>query len=249
MSKKNVKVIKKLARNSLNRALHYDFIALCEDIKSVYVSDDSIANVFYGAENGLIKGDLDSEYMEDYIPYPSKRFTNVFPGYTYIEHHKAKKQTKEFIFADKYTDWDSLNVDMSKYLALQGVCLFEVIAKVFKPKITANNYKISEEDIKKISDILTKAIDYQKQYIEDKFNKNEISKHYYDKYIEKYKYHRVAARILPDVWNKRLDDYKAPKHLKRAKNKLIKFFEKNKKMREKRQPENDYSIREGHSEL
>lgn len=255
MSKKNLNGLKELAKHSVERALHYDFMALCEDIKSAYVSDSKIANIFYGAENGLIKGRLDSEYMEDYIPYSSKKFTNVFPGYTYIEHHQAEKPKKEFEFGDKLTEWDSLNVDMSKYLALRFFSLFKIINKLTNPKITANNYNMTNEELAKLGSVLSKALEYQKQLVEEQYDNKLISQKNFDELIAMNKKYKIITEILPDIWNDTkiehlIQEYKSKNnHLKNAKIKLIKFHAKNEILKAKKQPENDYSTKESHSEL
>ena len=255
MLKKNLKGITSIAKSLVKRAKNYDFNALCEDIQSVYVSNDSFLNTLYEVKNGLIKGKLDTEYMEDYIPYSSKKFTNVFPAYTYIKQHKGSKPKKDLRYGDEITDWASLNVDISKYLALQGNVLFEIVHKLVNPKITANNYNITKEEVSKISSVLLKALEYQKQFMQEQYNNKLISQNGFDKYMAENRKHKIVTKLLPDIWNgtriglaKR--EYRSKRnYLKKAKLKLIKFFAKNEKMRVKKQPENDYSAKESHSIL
>ena len=227
MSKKYLNGLKNQANNAVSRALNYDFKALCQDIKSGYVSGNMLVNLYYESTGGLLRGTLDSEYLEDYIPYPSKRFVNVFPAYTYMEDHKGIKTTRPVTYKDEITDWKSLNIDMSKYLAFKGNALFDIVDKISKPKITAKNCNMTKEDIARLKEVLRNALDYQSKLINQRCLEGKVSSKNYLKYMKVYNHYEKAVALLPVIWESSKTQLAKQKfitkrnHFKKIKNRLI----------------------------
>ena len=93
-----------------------------------------------------------------------------------------------------------ISVDISKYLASKGNLLFEVIEKAFNPKITFKNYKTTTDEMLKVQNKLLKALEYQKELMDYRFENGEISKSQYDKYLASYKENKVYAGLVAESW-------------------------------------------------
>ncbi len=230
MSKKYLNGLKNQANNAVNRALNYDFKALCQEIKSVYANNNTSVNIYYKKTEGLLKGSLDREYYEDYIPYSSKKYVDVFPAYTYTEDHKGIVTDKPVSYKDEITDWKSLNIDMSKYLAFKGKTLFDIIDKISNPKITAKNCNMTKEDVIYLQYILKKALDYQLKFIRQRYSERKVSNQNYLKYMHLYDHYEKTAAMLSLIWESSKIQLAKQKfntkrnHFKKIKNRLIKSF-------------------------
>ena len=101
---------------------------------------------------------------------------------------------------------------MAEYLALKGDKLFNIIDKAFNTKINSKNYNTSDKTMLALQDLLLKSLEYQKELMEYRYEKNEISKVDYDAYIKKYKEYRVYAGLIAENWVKREDEIRSVKN-------------------------------------
>lgn len=178
----------------VNKAMNYEF----EDLV------DNHAHRLY--ETGYIKSCI--EAISSRSRYSNYVIKNL-PAYYFYEDEIYYDYDRDGSIERHAYYW---NADMAEYLALKGDKLFNIIDKAFNTKINSKNYNTSDKTMLALQDLLLKSLEHQKELMEYRYEKNEISKADYDAYIKKYKEYRVYAGLIAENWAKREDEIRSVKN-------------------------------------